>query len=92
MGDARAGDTRSGDTGAAARGAPDSTEPPRGGSGSADTGATGTEPGRDSTGRRPAAGKQTVSFAPPARAGRRRRSAVTGVFVTLVGMTALLSG
>ncbi|GAA1752169.1 serine/threonine-protein kinase [Kocuria aegyptia] len=54
---------------------------------------TGAAAGRDQAGRRSAAGRPTEALAPSARPGRRRRgSALTGVFVVLVGMTALLSG
>ncbi|MEX5235621.1 serine/threonine-protein kinase [Kocuria arenosa] len=82
---------------------PDRRAPGQGGSGHGGSGAgesgpadgagPGTGPGRDRAGRRPVAGTPTDALAPPARAGRRRRgSAVTGVFVALVGMTALLTG
>ncbi|MFI7495178.1 protein kinase [Kocuria sp. M4R2S49] len=84
-------------TGVTGHEAPSRTASGRGGSalgtpGSSAAGGPGADPGRGHAGRRPDAGKRTVSFAPAARAGRRRRNAVTGVFVTLVGMTALLSG
>lgn len=64
-----------------------------GGSGDGDGGGTGNDPGRDRAGRRPAGGRATEALPRPARTGRRRGGrAVTGVFVVLVGMTALLSG
>ncbi len=51
----------------------------------------GPDPVPDRTGRRPPGRRPTAAPAPQ-RGRRRRRSAVTGVFVALVGMTALLSG
>ncbi|MEX5305977.1 serine/threonine-protein kinase [Kocuria sp. CPCC 205258] len=64
-----------------------------GGSGAGDGGGTGTDPGRDRVGRGPAGGRATEALPRPAGTGRRRGGrAVTGVFVVLVGMTALLSG
>ncbi|MFF0988603.1 serine/threonine-protein kinase [Kocuria nitroreducens] len=67
--------------------------PGRGAAGSSGAAGPGTEPGRDPARRRLAAGKSTEAHSRPARAGRRRRGTVVrGVFVVLVGMTALLSG
>ncbi|WP_424347052.1 protein kinase domain-containing protein [Kocuria sp. CH-021] len=78
------GDTGPGDGGSG---------PGRGTPGPAGAGAPVPVPGRDGAGHRPAAGRRTGTFTPTARTGRRRRgSAVRGVFVVLVGMTALLSG
>ncbi len=64
-----------------------------GGSGAGDGRGTDTDVGRDRAGRGPAGGRATEALPRPARTGRRRGGrAVTGVFVVLVGMTALLSG
>ncbi len=94
-GSSTAGGTTSGSAGIGTGGdhdGPAATTTGHGGPGHGGAG-TGADPDRVPGALRPAAHRPTGAPAPPARGRRRRRgSAVRGVFVVLVGMTALLSG